>query len=181
MGLGNPGPEYADTRHNIGFKVAELLAEQGKGEWKSGRFGLVAEVRFKNKTATVIKPDTYMNLSGGAARHWLNALKLTPAQLLVVTDDLALPYGKIRFRPKGSHGGHNGLRSISEVLGTDDYPRLRFGIGADFSKGKQVDYVLGRWNAGEQKTIEENIARAAEAVQTAMLEGIEKAMSLFNR
>ena len=145
VGLGNIGAEYAETRHNIGFKVADALAAEAGAVFATGRYGSVAEFRHKGRTFVLLKPSTYMNLSGKAVSYWLKAEKIPQENLLVVVDDIALPFGTIRIRAKGSDGGHNGLKSIAELLGNSDYARLRFGIGGDFPKGFQVDYVLGEW------------------------------------
>ncbi len=179
-GLGNIGFEYNNTRHNIGFDVVNFLAEKHGGQWKTSRYADVAEIRVKGKTLVLIKPSTYMNLSGNAVRYWLQEEKLSPAQCLVITDDLALPFGKLRMRPKGSDGGHNGLKHIQAILNTDQYPRLRFGVGSEFSKGKQVDYVLGVWNEEELKTLEARIEKAAEGCVQFVQMGLERAMNIVN-
>ena len=179
-GLGNIGFEYNNTRHNIGFDVVNFLAEKHGGIWKTSRYADVAEIRVKGKTLVLIKPSTYMNLSGNAVRYWLQEEKLSPAQCLVITDDLALPFGKLRMRPKGSDGGHNGLKHIQAILNTDQYPRLRFGVGSEFSKGKQVDYVLGVWNEDELKTLEARIEKAAEGCIHFVQMGLERAMNIVN-
>jgi peptidyl-tRNA hydrolase, PTH1 family len=140
-GLGNIGVEYENTRHNIGFRVLDRLAQMENFSFKMERLAYVAEWKFKARNFILIKPTTYMNLSGNAVRYWLITQKIQPENLLVITDDIALPYGKIRIRAKGSDGGHNGLKNINEVLQTQDYARLRFGVGSEFSKGRQVDYV----------------------------------------
>ncbi len=179
-GLGNIGFEYNNTRHNIGFDVVNFLAEKHGGQWKTSRYADVAEIRVKGKTLVLIKPSTYMNLSGNAVRYWLQEEKLSPTQCLVITDDLALPFGKLRMRPKGSDGGHNGLKHIQAILNTDQYPRLRFGVGSEFSKGKQVDYVLGVWNEEELKTLEARIEKAAEGCVQFVQMGLERAMNIVN-
>lgn len=179
-GLGNIGPEYSFTRHNIGFEVLEYLAAKHEGKFDLSRHAFYTEIKYKGKSLHLIKPTTYMNLSGRAVNFWLQELKLTPAQLLVVTDDLALPFGKMRLRASGSDGGHNGLKDITATLGHQNYARLRFGIGDQFAKGRQVDYVLGKWSAEEQKTLDELIARAAEAVLSFATVGLERAMNTFN-
>jgi peptidyl-tRNA hydrolase, PTH1 family len=180
VGLGNPGQEYELTRHNIGFLVCDHIAETNTASFKPGRHGKIAETRFKNKQVYLLKPDTFMNLSGKAVRYWLNELKIPNENLLVITDDLALPLGKLRLKMKGSDGGHNGLKSINEVLNTQQYSRLRFGIGDEFSKGKQVDYVLGKWRDDEWKVLKEKIEVAAEFTKSFVLEGAERAMTKFN-
>jgi PTH1 family peptidyl-tRNA hydrolase len=178
VGLGNIGAEYENTRHNIGFRVVEKMA--GAVPFSTDRYASRAEVRHKGRTFVLIRPSTYMNLSGNAVRYWLQQEKLTPEQMMVVTDDLALPFGKIRIRGKGSDGGHNGLKHIIEILGHDNYPRLRFGIAAEFSKGQQVDYVLGNWNEEERKTLDERIDLAAKACFSFGLIGLPRTMNEFN-
>ena len=153
VGLGNIGAEYADTRHNIGFKVLDCLAEQSNIAFTTGRYGATAELRYKGRTLVLLKPSTYMNLSGKAVRYWMEAEKIAPENLLVVVDDIALPFGTLRMRPKGSAGGHNGLKNITELLGTEAYARIRFGIGGDFARGHQVDYVLGSWSDEERTAL----------------------------
>ncbi len=180
-GLGNPGAEYELTRHNIGFLVLDALAAEAGFEFKNERFGKVAEGRIKNKHVVLLKPDTYMNLSGKAVRHWLQADKIPIENFLVVTDDLSLPLGKLRMKGKGSAGGHNGLKSIAELLQTENYPRLRFGIGDTFARGKQVDYVLGTWDDKEWVEIKINIPLAEEAIKSFIFAGIERTMEVCNR
>src|SRR4051812_20765562 len=142
VGLGNIGEEYAETRHNIGFKIADRLVKDAGGKFISQRYADVAEIKYKGKQLVVIKPTTFMNLSGKAVNYWLNAEKITPENMMVIVDELALPFGKIRIGPKGSNGGHNGLGSIQKTINTTEYPRLRFGISNEFNKGSQVNYVL---------------------------------------
>ncbi|GAB2473329.1 peptidyl-tRNA hydrolase [Hymenobacter qilianensis] len=178
--LGNIGPEYADTRHNIGFMVADYLAQKHEARFEINRYAFVTEIKHKGKTFVLVKPTTYMNLSGKAAAHYLTSLKLEKEQMLVVTDDLALPYGKLRLKGKGSAGGHNGLKSIQETLGTDEYARLRFGVDANFPKGRQVDYVLNPFSADEQIDLPLRIEKAAEAVLAFGTLGIERAMNVVN-
>lgn len=179
--LGNIGEEYENTRHNIGFKIGEELVRTNKSAFTLERLAFFAEYRSRGKNVYVIKPTTYMNLSGKAVRYWLTELKVQPQNLLVVLDDLAIPFGSIRIRIKGSDGGHNGLKDIDATLGSNNYPRLRFGIGSEFSKGKQIDYVLGKWNAEEMKTLDERIKVACEGINSFMFEGVERAMSKFNK
>jgi PTH1 family peptidyl-tRNA hydrolase len=180
-GLGNPGAEYEFTRHNIGFLVLDALAAEAGISFMPDRFGLIAEGRLKNKQIVLLKPDTYMNLSGKAVRYWMQAKDIPLEQTIVVTDDLALPLGKLRMKTKGSAGGHNGLKSIAELLQTENYPRLRFGIGDNFSKGKQVDFVLGTWNKSEQEIIKNQIPMAVDALKSFIFVGISKTMELHNR
>ena len=180
-GLGNNGEEYENTRHNIGFRIADELAKTNKVSFQLERLAFFAEYRSKGKNIFLIKPTTYMNLSGKAVRYWMNELKIPHQNLLVVLDDLAIPFGSIRIRQKGSDGGHNGLKDIDATLGNGNYPRLRFGISNEFAKGKQVDYVLGKWGVEEMKTLDERIKVACEGVNSFMFEGIERAMSKYNK
>ena len=181
VGLGNIGAEYANTRHNIGFKVVDAFAKASTASFKADRYGDVCEAKYRGRTFVLLKPSTYMNLSGKAVNYWLNQTKVPLSNLLVVTDDLALPVGKIRIRTKGSDGGHNGLKNINELLGTQAYPRMRFGVGDDFSKGRQVDFVLGEWTAEEEKIIEPKIEKAVQAIQAFGTMDIGLVMSNFNK
>lgn len=180
-GLGNIGEEYENTRHNIGFKIVDNLANTQGAPFKLERLAFFAEYRSRGKNIYLIKPTTYMNLSGKAVRYWMTELKIQPQNLLVVLDDLAIPYGTVRIRPKGADGGHNGLKDIDATFGNNNYPRLRFGVGSEFAKGKQVDYVLGQWNKEEQAVLNEKIKNAADAVNSFMFEGIERAMNKYNK
>lgn len=165
-GLGNIGDEYVNTRHNIGFEVVTALARLSGVSFKSGRYAAAARLKIKNKNLVLIKPSTYMNLSGKAVRYWLDHEKIPLENLLVVVDDIALPLGKLRLRMKGGPGGHNGLISIIETLGTEEFARLRFGIGNDFAKGYQTDFVLGRWSAAEEEILVPKVAEAVEMIRT---------------
>lgn len=180
VGLGNIGTEYKNTRHNIGFKIADALAHKHNASFLSDRYADVCELKIKNKQLILAKPTTYMNLSGNAVRYWMQKEKIEPQHVLVLVDELALPYGTIRIKGSGSDGGHNGLKHIQEVLQSQHYPRLRFGIGNSFSKGKQVDYVLGEWSAEEQKDLNQYIEKCVNAIETFCLAGIGLAMSQFN-
>lgn len=180
-GLGNIGPEYELTRHNIGFLVLDQLAEKNGADFRPGRHAFYTEVRHKGKTLTLLKPTTFMNLSGKAVNYWLKELKIPVEHLLVITDDIALPYGKLRMRPKGSNGGHNGLGNIQEMLNTEAYSRLRFGVGSDFSKGRQVDYVLSNFSGSEMAALPLFIDKSIEAVHAFVNLGIDKAMTEVNR
>jgi PTH1 family peptidyl-tRNA hydrolase len=180
VGLGNPGAEYDGTRHNIGFRVLDEIGKKYNGNFAAGRLADVAKIKIKNKTLTLIKPSTYMNLSGKAVAYWLKELRLTPEQMLVIVDDLALPVGVLRMRSKGSDAGHNGLKSIQEHLGNNEYPRLRFGIGNDYPKGKQAEFVLGKFSSAEESIISPKILKANEMIEAFVHTGIAKAMSLFN-
>jgi len=179
-GLGNFDIEYENTRHNIGFDVVDHLAKEKKIVFTSKRYADLAEFRVKGKTCILIKPTTYMNLSGKAVKYWLDKENLPYENLLVIADDLNLPLGKIRIRKNGSDGGHNGLKSIQELLNSNLYPRMRLGIGNEFGKGRQVDFVLGTWEKEEKKVVEETVKKAADAVISFMLEGVDVAMNKFN-
>lgn len=180
VGLGNPGAEYSETRHNIGFKTLDALASASNVVFTPARLGDRAEIKHKGRAIILIKPSTFMNLSGKAVNYWLQEEKIPVERLLVVTDDLALPFGKIRLRKKGSDGGHNGLKSIQESLGTNVYPRMRFGIGADFPQGKQVNYVLAPWSEEEQAELPQRIQLMGDAVLSFVSIGIERTMNGFN-
>jgi len=186
--LGNIGPEYEHTRHNIGFKVAEALARElskedgveGKKLFQADRLADVCHAKFKGKQLVIIKPTTFMNLSGKAVNYWMQAEKITAHSMLVITDDLALPFGTLRVRKKGSDGGHNGLSDIIRTLNSQEFARLRFGIGNEFAKGQQVDYVLGEWTAEENQTLPERIGQCVEIVKSFVAIGIDRTMSGFN-
>lgn len=180
VGLGNIGDEYARTRHNIGFRVLDALAGASNLVFEDKRYGFVTTLKVKNQTLTLLKPSTYMNLSGNAVRYWMKEKNVSIERLLVVVDDLALPFGKIRIKPGGSEAGHNGLRHITSVLGTQAYARLRFGIGNEFPRGSQIDFVLGEFGEEELKTMDERVKVAGEAVKTFCLAGIQIAMNQFN-
>jgi PTH1 family peptidyl-tRNA hydrolase len=179
-GLGNIGDEYANTRHNIGFLVLDALAGASNTFFKTDRLASVAEIKFKGRTFVLIKPSTYMNLSGKAINYWLQAEKIPAENMLVVTDDIALPFGKLRMKGKGSDGGHNGLKSIQETLGTVDYARLRFGIGSDYAKGRQVEYVLGEWSKEERDQLAERIKVAGDMIKSFGTIGLQLTMTNYN-
>ncbi|MDO4763180.1 MAG: aminoacyl-tRNA hydrolase [Flavobacteriaceae bacterium] len=180
VGLGNKGDEYAETRHNIGFKVADKLAELMEVKFQSANFGWLAEGKYKGRKVLVLKPDTYMNLSGNAVKFWLQKENIPIENLMVITDDLALPFGSLRMKGKGSDAGHNGLKNIQAILNTQNYPRLRFGISAEFSKGQQVDYVLGEWTEEETEKLPERIDTFAKACLSFTFAGIGNTMNAFN-
>ena len=180
VGLGNPGEEYDNTRHNIGFKILDAFADFLKVKFESSRLAFTTEGKVKSKTFILIKPTTFMNLSGKAVNYYLQKEKIPLLNLLVITDDVALPTGQIRIRPKGSDGGHNGLKSINEVLGSGNYSRLRFGIGNEYPKGAQVNYVLGKWNNEELKIILPKIELTVEAIKDFGLMGVERTMNAYN-
>ena len=180
VGLGNIGAEYAATRLNIGFKVLDALAEASNTVFSSLRYGSVAEMKFKGRTFILLKPSTYMNLSGKAVSYWMQAEKIPLENVFVIVDDIALPFGTIRIRAKGSDGGHNGLKNIAEMIGTTAYARLRFGIGGNFPKGMQIDYVLGQWTDEEAAALPERTQVAAEAIKAFGTIGLERTMNQFN-
>ena len=180
VGLGNIGEEYEGTRHNVGFEVVDFIANEAGVKFTNDRLASVAETKFKGKTLVLIKPTTYMNLSGKAVNYWMQAEKIPVENVMVIVDELALPFGKIRLGPKGSDGGHNGLKNIQEILGTTNYPRLRFGIGNEFGKGYQVNYVLGKWNDEEKKTLNERVKIAADAVKAFAFVGLQRCMNDYN-
>lgn len=181
VGLGNIGPEYAETRHNIGFRVVDALAREAGVSFEDKRYGFVATLKVKNQTLILLKPSTYMNLSGNAVRYWMNEKKIALENVLIVVDDLALPFGALRMKPGGSEAGHNGLRHITQVLGTQQYARLRFGIGNDFPRGGQVDFVLGEFTEEDLKQMDERLKVACEMVKTYALSGIQFTMNYFNK
>ncbi len=181
VGLGNIGDEYADTRHNIGFIVADALAAEGNAVFRTDRYAAMTKLSVKGRTLVVIKPSTYMNLSGKAIRYWMQKEDIPRENLLVIVDDLALPLGAFRLRTKGSDGGHNGLISIIEHLESTEFSRIRFGIGNNFAKGRQVDYVLGRWDADETKILIPRIKEAVEMIKSFVLIGPERTMNFFNK
>lgn len=179
-GLGNIGFEYANTRHNIGFMVLDYLAEKAGVTFTVGRLGAVAEYRHKGRTFVLLKPSTYMNLSGKAIHYWLEKENIPLENLLVITDDINLEFGTLRIKPKGSDGGHNGLKNIQAIVGSTEYPRLRFGIGGDFRKGGQVDYVLGEWTQEERTALPERLQKCMEAIQSFGTAGLGNTMTAYN-
>jgi PTH1 family peptidyl-tRNA hydrolase len=181
VGLGNIGDDYADTRHNIGFIVADALAAEGNAVFKTDRYASMTKLSVKGRILVVIKPSTYMNLSGKAVRYWMQKEEIARENVLVIVDDLALPLGAFRMRTKGSDGGHNGLISIIEYLESTDFSRIRFGIGNNFAKGRQVDYVLGRWDAEETKVLIPRVKEAVEMIKSFVLIGPERTMNFFNK
>ncbi len=180
VGLGNPGAEYEGSRHNLGFDLATAFAGKIHADFRTDRLGWVAEGRIKNRQFLLLKPSTYMNLSGKAVKYWMDQTRVPLENTLILVDDLALDLGKFRLRPGGSSAGHNGLKNIEEVLGTDRYPRLRLGIGKDFPRGRQVEFVLGKWSAEERRVIEERMGRGMEIIESFAFAGLSKTMSLFN-
>ncbi len=181
VGLGNMGAEYEHTRHNIGFEIVDALAREFETFFKNDQLGDLAEFKHKGRTFVLLKPSTYMNLSGKAVRYWLQKKKIQSSNLLIVVDDKNLEFGTLRLRGKGSHGGHNGLKHIEQMLGRANYPRLRIGIGAHFSKGRQVDYVLGEWSTEEQQALPEIIQQAGEIVKAFATIGLARTMNECNK
>jgi PTH1 family peptidyl-tRNA hydrolase len=181
VGLGNIGSDYAGTRHNIGFDVADAVAQKHGASFRSDRLADVAEAKWKGRQLIIVKPTTFMNLSGKAVKYWMDKEKIAIEHILVILDDLALPLSKVRLRPSGSDAGHNGLTSIQESLTTDKYPRLRFGIGNNFPKGRQVDFVLGRWSDAELALVRKKIDKCVEVVESFATIGIERTMNEANK
>ena len=180
LGIGNKGEKYANTRHNIGFKVVEKIAEKIEAPFNTVNFGWMAEGKYKGRKVFLLKPDTYVNLSGNALRFWMQKENIPVENLMIISDDLALPFGTLRMKLKGSDAGHNGLKSIQEQLQTQNYPRLRFGISAEFSEGKQVDYVLGKWSEEEKEKLPERIEKFSKACLSFVFAGIQNTMTGFN-
>lgn len=180
VGLGNIGPEYQDTRHNIGFSVLDAFAKASNAVFEEKRYGAVCEVRVKGRILVLLKPNTYMNLSGKAVNYWMQQEKIVIENLLVVVDDLALPFGTLRLRGQGSDGGHNGLKNINALLGSNAYARLRYGIGNAFLKGRQIDYVLGSWSEEEEKALPDLLEKGGEIIHNFVLQGIARTMNIFN-
>ena len=179
-GLGNIGDEYANTRHNIGFMALDRLAADESLVFADRRYGFVTEYKYRGRIFVLLKPSTYMNLSGRAVNYWLQKEKLEPDHLLVMVDDIALPFGTLRLKGKGSDGGHNGLKNINEVLGTQEYARLRFGVGNDFSEGRQMNYVLGEWTEEEKKALPDRLQLTSDIIRSFGTIGLERTMNLFN-
>lgn len=180
VGLGNIGDEYANTRHNIGFRILDAFAAEHSLSFQDGRYGFTAKCRVKNAELVLLKPSTYMNLSGTAIRYWLQREKIPVENLFVLVDDLALPFGTLRMRKQGSDGGHNGLKSIQQCIGTQQYARLRFGIGSEFVHGAQVSYVLGSWTADEEKLFPERMKMCIDIIKSFCLQGIDRTMNQYN-
>ncbi|HEY5499440.1 MAG TPA: aminoacyl-tRNA hydrolase [Bacteroidales bacterium] len=181
VGLGNIGAEYQHTRHNIGFDVLDSFAKDNDVRFSDQRYGAIGEMKLKGQLLTLLKPSTYMNLSGNAIRYWMQQKKVPLENVLIIVDDLALPFGSLRMKPEGSDAGHNGLKHIQETLGTAKYTRLRFGIGNDFQKGRQIDYVLSGWTPEQLETLPERIDLAAKIIQSFCLAGTQRTMNDFNK
>ncbi|AEM70712.1 Peptidyl-tRNA hydrolase [Allomuricauda ruestringensis DSM 13258] len=180
VGLGNIGIKYEETRHNIGFKILDFLAEQEDFTFESAKLGAVATFKHKGKSVVCLKPSTYMNLSGKAVKYWMDKENISLDNVLIITDDLNLPFGSIRLKGKGSDGGHNGLKDIQNVLQTTKYNRFRFGVGSDFSKGNQIDYVLGKWDADQQKAMPERLKKSTDLIRSFVFAGAKNTMNQFN-
>lgn len=179
-GLGNIGDEYRNTRHNIGFRMLDAFAEASNAVFEDRRYGFVAQCRVKNAQLVLLKPSTYMNLSGNAVRYWMKEENIPLENLLVLVDDLNLPFGTLRIRKQGSNGGHNGLGHIQQVLCTENYARVRFGIGNDYVRGTQINYVLGEWTEEEEKAMPERMKTVSDIIASFCLQGIERTMNLYN-
>lgn len=180
VGLGNIGPQYQDTRHNIGFTILDAFARASNVFFADNRYGATCELKLKGRTLILLKPSTFMNLSGMAVRYWMNKEKIELENLLVIVDDIALPFGTLRLKPRGSDAGHNGLRNIQDILGHDNYSRLRFGIGSDFPRGGQVDYVLGTWTEEETEGLPPRVDKAIEIIKSFCLAGLQTTMNQYN-
>ena len=180
VGLGNHGADYVNTRHNVGFKVVENFAQLNAAVFEPKKLGDLASFKFKGRTFLLLKPNTYMNLSGKAVKYWLEKESIPLENLLIITDDLNLPFGTLRLKTKGSAGGHNGLKDIQDRLNTSQYNRLRFGISDEFAKGKQVDYVLGNWTDDETEKLKERLEHCSEFIKSYVMAGIQNAMNTFN-
>ena len=180
VGLGNGGADYVHTRHNIGFKIVEKLAQLNAANFETKKLGDIARFRFKGRTFLLLKPNTYMNLSGKAVKYWLEKEAIPPENLLIITDDLNLPFGTLRLKTKGSAGGHNGLKDVQDKLNTTQYNRLRFGISDEFAKGRQVDYVLGEWTSEETNKLKERLEQCSACVKSFVMAGVQNAMNTFN-
>ncbi len=180
VGLGNIGPEYALTRHNVGFMVLDRLASKENLSFKLDKLASIAEFKYKSRTIILLKPTTYMNLSGKAMQYWMTQFKIPIENTMVIVDDLALPFGKLRIKPKGSSAGHNGLKNIESVLGNDLYPRLKFGIGNDFAKGRQIDYVLGQFDKNDFAELPIKLDKAIDMILSFSTLGIDRTMNFLN-
>ncbi|HEX5669273.1 MAG TPA: aminoacyl-tRNA hydrolase [Chitinophagaceae bacterium] len=180
VGLGNIGPEYVGTRHNAGFEVVEALIVKYKGMFRSARLADVSEIKVRGKLLIVIKPTTFMNLSGKAVKYWMDKENIPAERVLVILDDLAIPLSRIRLRASGSDGGHNGLKSIQETISTVNYPRLRFGIGATYPKGRQIEFVLGKWDPVEIPVVKKKVDKSVEVIESFAVRGLAAAMNEVN-
>jgi PTH1 family peptidyl-tRNA hydrolase len=181
VGLGNIGAEYQNTRHNIGFTILDAFAKASNVFFTENRYGATCEVKMKGRTLILLKPSTFMNLSGNALRYWMQKENVEIGNVLVVVDDIALPFGTLRLKPKGSDAGHNGLKNIQEILGHNEYARLRFGLGDDFKRGQQIAYVLGKWTDEQSKVIPERAEIACEMIKSFCMAGLELTMTQYNK
>ena len=181
VGLGNIGNEYHDTRHNIGFTILDAFAKASNVFFSENRYGATCEIKIKGRTLILLKPSTFMNLSGNALRYWMQKENIALENVLVIVDDLALPFGSLRLKPKGSDAGHNGLKNIQEILGHNNYARLRFGLGDDFKRGQQIEYVLGKWTEPQMKALPARAEQAIEMIKSFCLAGLELTMTQFNK
>lgn len=180
VGLGNLGEKYAHTRHNIGFSILDQLAHEESFSFKDARLGAIATFKYKGRSILCLKPSTYMNLSGKAVKYWMDHEKISLGNVLIITDDINLPFGTLRLKTKGSDGGHNGLKDIQNTLQTTQYNRLRFGVGSGFSKGKQVEYVLGRWTEDENELLKERLVKSCQVIRSFVFAGPKNTMNQFN-
>ncbi|AWM13441.1 aminoacyl-tRNA hydrolase [Flavobacterium sediminis] len=180
IGLGNIGSEYVNTRHNIGFKILDHFAKTENIDFSTAKLGDVAEFKIKGRTLILLKPNTYMNLSGKAVKYWMDKENISKENILVITDDLNIPFGTLRLKGKGSDGGHNGLKNIQLLLNTNEYPRFRFGISDSFKKGQQINYVLGEWDEEEKEKLQERLQTASEVIKSFALAGLSNTMNTFN-
>ncbi|WP_422858589.1 aminoacyl-tRNA hydrolase [Flagellimonas sp. S174] len=180
VGLGNIGSEYEETRHNIGFKILDYLAQQQEFSFETAKLGEIGTFKHKGKSVLCLKPSTYMNLSGKAVKYWMEKEKIPLDNVLIVTDDINLPFGTLRLKTKGSDGGHNGLKNIQDLLQTAQYPRFRFGISANFGKGRQIEYVLGKWNEEERTILQERLEKSCELVKSFIFAGAKNTMNQYN-
>lgn len=180
VGLGNIGSDYEETRHNIGFKVLDFLAEEESFSFESAKLGAIGSFKHKGKSVLCLKPSTYMNLSGKAVKYWMEKENIPLDNVLIITDDINLPFGTLRVKTKGSDGGHNGLKDVQNVLQTSQYNRFRFGVGSDFGKGRQVDYVLGKWNDEENQAMPERLKMSTELVRSFVFAGVKNTMNQYN-
>jgi len=179
-GLGNIGGEYHDTRHNIGFDVVDILAIKYEGKWSTDKLGDICTIKFKGRTLILLKPSTYMNLSGKAVHYWMQKEKIPLERLLIITDDIAFPIETQKLKKNGSAGGHNGLKSIEESLGTQQYPRLRFGVGNDFGRGRQVEFVLGKWDENDIPLLQKKIQQSIAIIESFVTLGLDRTMNIYN-
>ena len=180
VGLGNPGIRYVNTRHNVGFKALDFLANEGNICFEAEKLGLIAKTKFKGRTLILLKPNTYMNLSGKAVNYWIQKEKIKLENILIITDDISLPLGKLRIKSKGSDGGHNGLKNIFETLNTSLYPRLRFGVGNTFQEGKQSDFVLSSWSDAELEIVDKKILTVIKIIYSFCSIGMQQTMNTYN-